>query len=1228
MATRLIVREAEGAVQVSLHRPGLVVAEPAGPPQPFPAPLSAQEMEDLRWYLEDYLQAPFAVYEKRGAAVQARIDEWGTRLFDVLFGTGKPGRDSYLRAGAAGEWSLWLVSASPAFLSLPWELMRDPLHVLPLALEVSVSRTIDVQAAPAPTSGEEMRVLMVIARPAGERDAGYRVIARSLVDRLSAVSGRVTLDVVRPPTLVELRRRLKRAREEGRPYQVVHFDGHGTFVSTVDEALRFDGAAARGYLLFEAENGGADSVPAEDFGAVLTGAGVPLLVFNACRSAALADGGAAEAAVATRVLHAGAAAVVAMSYSVYVVAAAEFMAAFYEALFQGDTVEEAVRAGRQQLHRASLRPSPRGMLPLDDWMVPVHYARMEVRFPHLAREHRAGDAPSLDALLERMRPVAALAPDAGVHAERSLDAAAGVFIGRDRDFLRLEAALWHHRVVVLHGMGGTGKTELAKGFARWLRDSGGVDDPDWIFFHSFEPGIASFGLQGVVTGIGLRLFGPDFVRQVPKAADRAEAILQFLREHCALLVWDNFETVVSMPDLSRTTPPLGPAERDEVHAFLAKVARSARGRVIITSRSPEEWLGDVHRLVVGGLDRDDAVQYAEVLLASHPAAQLRRSERAFGELLGALGGHPLSMRLTLPYLDEQDPAALLRSLREAAAGTGAADTPAGRLASLDAGVSYSFQHLPESDRRLLPALAIFEGAVDPAVLRTLSMAPGVPARFHDIAAEDWRDTLERCVEVGLLDRLGGLGYGIHPALPPYLHQIWRDQAGDAYATEVVAVRRAGAWACSGIGQWVMEMVDQGEGRHALWVARYLRRTLGRMALLSLESGEFADVVGMLRALFEVLNAEGAFVEVLAWVERCLVAVEGPAGELPDVETEAGQLWRFAAEAEAGVKLALGDAAGAEATYQRFVSLHEARGEAGRTRLASPYHHLGVVAQMRGRPKEAREWYEKSLALKEEAGDRPAMALTYHQLGCVAHDMGDMEAAEAWFQRSLAITEELDNRPVMGKSYHQLGILAAQRGNLPAAEEWYQKSLAIAEELGDRPGMALTYHQLGIVAQDRKDLAEAEEWLRKSLVIHERIGKRPAMAGNYHQLGLLAEDRGDPAGAEEWYHKSLEIEKELGDHAAVALTSAQLALLMDTQGRPEEALVWTVRSVSLFHDFPNRFTGTAPRHMVRLTQRLGMGALERVWEQVTREPLPFQVGEVVRVAIEELKRMEAGDGDDG
>ena len=63
---------------------------------PLAWPLDPDALEDLRWYLEDYLRAPFGVYEDRGPGVAARLPEWGKAVFGAVFGPG-PAPDAYQR---------------------------------------------------------------------------------------------------------------------------------------------------------------------------------------------------------------------------------------------------------------------------------------------------------------------------------------------------------------------------------------------------------------------------------------------------------------------------------------------------------------------------------------------------------------------------------------------------------------------------------------------------------------------------------------------------------------------------------------------------------------------------------------------------------------------------------------------------------------------------------------------------------------------------------------------------------------------------------------------------------------------------------------------------------------------------------------------------------------------------------------------------------------------------
>ena len=182
---------------------------------------------------------------------------------------------------------------------------------------------------------------------------------------------------------------------------------------------------------------------------------------------------------------------------------------------------------------------------------------------------------------------------------------------------------------MLHGPGGTGKTELAKAFGRWWRDTAGAE---LVVFHSFEPGVASFGLDGVLAAIGLQAFGADFARVEP--AEREAIVLRALREHRLLLIWDNFESVVSMPDPAGATPPLDETERERLRRFVAAIAAGGRSALLVTSRTTEPWLGDeIARRPVGGLTRAEASEYADALLAGSGSVQARRSRPAFGELL-------------------------------------------------------------------------------------------------------------------------------------------------------------------------------------------------------------------------------------------------------------------------------------------------------------------------------------------------------------------------------------------------------------------------------------------------------------------------------------------------------------------------------------------------------------------------------------------------------------------
>ena len=162
---------------------------------------------------------------------------------------------------------------------------------------------------PQTQAGEPIRILLVICRPKGDKDVPFRSVASRLVKGLKAeASQQVQLDVLRPPTFEQLGKVLQAAQRAGKPYHVLHFDGHGAYLelATADQeaealaeqlASLLDGVSAdffkarrrgkHGYLLFEnpQKKQNMQLVDGRALGQLLVKSNVDVLVLNACRSA-------------------------------------------------------------------------------------------------------------------------------------------------------------------------------------------------------------------------------------------------------------------------------------------------------------------------------------------------------------------------------------------------------------------------------------------------------------------------------------------------------------------------------------------------------------------------------------------------------------------------------------------------------------------------------------------------------------------------------------------------------------------------------------------------------------------------------------------------------------------------------------------------------------------------------------------------------------------------------
>jgi SpoVK/Ycf46/Vps4 family AAA+-type ATPase len=356
-----------------------------------------------------------------------------------------------------------------------------------------------------------------------------------------------------------------------------------------------------------------------------------------------------------------------------------------------------------------------------------------------------------------------------IPAEARDDANPYGLIGRDNALLQLERALRRPPAgVLINGLAGVGKTTLAKGYLKWLLDTGGLSEPCiWFSFNDIHSG------EYVINRLVAEVLGTDAL--VLDLAQKIEKLVQALRDRPVLIVWDNFESVCGIPG-TEVQALLSPADRDQLRGLLYKL-RGGKTRIIITSRGPEDWLAPIYcfRLPLGGIQGEERWSYCEVVIRDL-GLSLNRDDPELIGLMDLLDGHPLMMRVLLLQLNQRSAAALATELRDRFEHARGAENE--EQSKLFATLRFVEDAVPNALRALLVPLALHERFTDADYLEAMAKAAG-----SSYPREQIDQLLASLEHAGLVQHHGQAVYAMHPALSGFLrsrialqeamHEPWR-----------------------------------------------------------------------------------------------------------------------------------------------------------------------------------------------------------------------------------------------------------------------------------------------------------------------------------------------------------------------------------------------------------------------------------------------------------------------
>ncbi len=960
-----------------------------------------------------------------------RIKHYGRQLYDKLFNPeiAKLWQE-YKAKNDFLTLCLRLAPEAADLEALPWETLYDGDEFLAAGAKTGLSRLpLDIKIQEDLSALDlPLRMLGLLSSPLNLEDHERLQIEREQEILLQAVNS----PVGQGKLLLEFEDEAKlpiveQALDE--PCQIFHYSGHGLAVES------------GGGLLLEDSEGNKRPVSISEFLHVLERAdqSLRLAVLSGCQTAkTLGVSGLRH--LARGLLDHHIPAVIAMQFSITDEAGLVFAENLYPRLFEGQKLEIAVSVARRALLHHD-RPHVQA-----DAFAPVLFAATS--------EPLKTQAPS--------GTTQTRGPEIDFSFHLPLPQLSTGFFGRRREYRQIRDGLLNkgQRAIIIHGIGGVGKTALASHIARRLKDRlQGV--------YAFDCTKAALAPETVLLDLhrylelrGIGALGQLIGKSLPPE-QLGTYIGQVLSQLNLLIIFDNFETHLEPGD--------GDAHQitnESLAQFLKTLVKTTAGgsRFLFTTRYlfdiDAKRVGDIQELPLNDLSRPEALGLMQQLpyLSVAGFAEKTQAYETFGGhpyALVTLDRHCAHQGLSQVLLDAQ---AIHTELREFLA------------------IEMSYAKLSDRARNLLNRLAPFRQPVPPdaaqwvlgekvneeivaktffkypdlnSELKKLDKVESIKQFKNDLPEQQTADVnheIQELIRWGLLTPIQEEG-DTHLL---FVHSLIRDFCRDKLAPETWRnhLRDAAAYYTN---QTKFLQKDQ-KSPAAVWME------IEAFELL-FQAKDFEQAALLLFAVTIILNRLG-FGRFLESLYRRIVPKLAP------------KLQTMAMGNIATLLQVRGDYDAAITEHQRVLTLFETLKD--RRNIGTAYYQIGIIYHERGEYDRALEHYLQARKIMEGLSDRAGIGKALHQIGWIYQERGDYDQALDYYQRSLTIKDERDDRPGISASLHHIGSIYFLRGDYDRALKYSQQAQMIHEELGDLAGLSASLHQIGIIYQERGDLDLALE----------------------------------------------------------------------------------------------------------------------------------------------------------
>jgi CHAT domain-containing protein len=259
---------------------------------------------------------------------------------------------------------------------------------------------------------------------------------------------------------------------------------------------------------------------------------------------------------------------------------------------------------------------------------------------------------------------------------------------------------------------------------------------------------------------------------------------------------------------------------------------------------------------------------------------------------------------------------------------------------------------------------------------------------------------------------------------------------------------------------------------------------------------------------------------------------------------------------------------AEEFYRRAIELVQ---NLDPLRFAYTLLDIGSDHQRFISPKAALTYYQQSLKIFREYGDRRGEGAALYSIGLAQANIGDMEEALKWLEPALVAQRAVNDRLGEGRTLNAIGGAYNVLADQERALGFYQQAALIWQELDDRYREAITNQNIGLIYDDWGDFQRAKDKYSGTLAVYKTLLTKGdlnscradmvsedaricnSIANTLDNIGELYNSLGDPQAALDTLRDSLTIRKTVNQPRGLGATLSRIGYAYLLENNPSEAL---------------------------------------------------------------------------